>query len=107
MTRVGVHAEDAGQLRLDAGFLFGLADRALARGLAELLLPHRYRPLAGVAAPLHQDPAVVVDDEDAAGGDQAVRRRGGGVVQVLGAAHQTSSPDHGFAVSHTRRKQAM
>jgi len=54
---VGIDAEDAGDLGEHAGLLQRLPDCALARGLAELLLAHRDRPLPGVAAPLQQHPA--------------------------------------------------
>jgi hypothetical protein len=58
-----------------------LASGALRHGLADLVLAHGDRPLAGVAAALEQHSVVGVDGEDVGGGDKAVRFRRVGVVR--------------------------
>src|SRR5215831_8785215 len=49
---VGEDTQQPGDLDGDAGLFPGLPDRALGGGLAEFHLPHRQRPLPGVATAL-------------------------------------------------------
>ena len=78
---------EPGDLHVDAGLFLGFPDGALGDGLAEFLLSHGNRPLAGVPASLEKDLAAIVDGEDAGCGNQAVGGRGRRVVPVLHSAH--------------------
>lgn len=84
---VRVDAQEAGDLRDDSGLFLALADRTLGRVLADVLGAAGQGPLAGVAASLEEDGALVVDHEHVAGGDEGVGLGGLGVVVVLGPAH--------------------
>ncbi len=85
--RVGVDAEEAGDLGDDASLLEAFAYRALGRGLADVLGSAGQGPLAGVAAALEKDGTAVVDDKQVARGDEGVRLRRGRVVVELSPAH--------------------
>src|SRR6266702_533832 len=61
--RIGVDAEEAGDLSEDAGLLQAFPDRAFGGGLADILSAAGECPLAGVAAALQQDGAVLIHDE--------------------------------------------
>ncbi len=86
MGRVGVDAEESGDLGEDAGLFQALAHGALRGTLADVLRPTGQCPLSGVAAALEQDGSVAVDDQQVAGRDEAVGLGGAGVVEVLGPA---------------------
>src|SRR5215204_1334107 len=87
VVRVGVDAEEPGDLSFDAGLLAALAHRALGRGLAEILRSARQRPLPGVRAPLQQDLSVAIDDQQVAGRYQRVRAGRIRVAVMLDPAH--------------------
>jgi hypothetical protein len=93
---VGVDADDAGHLALDAGLLECLADRGLRDGLPKVDGAAGKSPVAVVRATDQQEIAILVDDCDIHRRHKAVRPRCQRV--VVSSRSSTGSrtrPDHG------------
>lgn len=92
---VGVEADQAGDLDMDAGFFFDLADDGLGQGLAYVLAAAGDGVLVVVGAADHQEAAGGVLDDGAHGHPDAVGLRGVRVVEVVGPAHGSTLSEGG------------
>src|SRR5690348_304819 len=97
MARVGVDPNDPLDANVEAGFFLDLANHRLSKRLADVHRPTRQGPVARVASPLEQDPALTVHHYRGATHYQRVRRWRLRVVVIISALrhaglHSVSGP---------------
>ena len=86
---VGVDADQAVDLDVEAGFLADLADGGFGAGFPDLLSAAGDGPQVVVGALDHQHSARVIEDDGGDGHDETGGPRGGGIVVVVGLGHDS------------------